>query len=244
MSKPRLGIGVIGMGWMGEVHSRAYRLVPDRFPNAPARPELVACSDSLPQRAQAAANRHGFAHAHTDWHAIIDDPTIDIVDIATPNFLHLEIVEAAAAAGKHINCEKPVGPLPSRDGRHRPRGARSWRAQFRRFQLSLGAHGAARARVVARGPPGRGNSLSWSLLLNVRQRPAQPAQLALPMRTRRPWRAQRHHGARRRYVTLPRRPPSAAWSASATPSSPSARPHKPAAPITPAAIRSVTSARL
>ncbi len=113
MSKPRLGIGVIGMGWMGEVHSRAYRLVPDRFPNAPARPELVACSDSLPQRAQAAAKRHGFAHAHTDWHAIIDDPTIDIVDIATPNFLHLEIVEAAAAAGKHINCEKPVGRFPA-----------------------------------------------------------------------------------------------------------------------------------
>lgn len=113
MSKPRLGIGVIGMGWMGEVHSRAYRLVPERFPEVPVQPELIACSDSLPDRAQATASRHGFAQAHTDWRAIIDDPKIDIVDITAPNFLHLEIVEAAAAVGKHINCEKPVGRCPA-----------------------------------------------------------------------------------------------------------------------------------
>ncbi|MCY4010133.1 MAG: Gfo/Idh/MocA family oxidoreductase [Anaerolineaceae bacterium] len=113
MAKPRLGIGVIGMGWMGEVHSRAYRLVPERFPDVPAIPELVACSDALPQRAATMAGRHGFTHSHTDWHQLIEDPAIDIVDITTPNDLHLEIVQAAAAAGKHINCEKPVGRIPA-----------------------------------------------------------------------------------------------------------------------------------
>lgn len=113
MAKPRLGIGVIGMGWMGEVHSRAYRLVPERFPDVPAEPELIACSDSIAERAEATSQRHGFKRAHTDWRFLIDDPQIDIIDITTPNYLHLEIVRAAAAAGKHINCEKPVGRFPA-----------------------------------------------------------------------------------------------------------------------------------
>lgn len=113
MAKPRLGIGVIGMGWMGEVHSRAYRLVPERFPDVPAVPELVACSDALPQRAAAMANRHGFTRFHTDWRNLIEDPDIAIIDITTPNYLHREIVQAAATAGKHINCEKPVGRIPT-----------------------------------------------------------------------------------------------------------------------------------
>ena len=54
----------------------------------------------------------GFARASEDWRAVIDDPAVDVVWIAAPNMLHVELVEAAAAAGKHVFCEKPVGGTP------------------------------------------------------------------------------------------------------------------------------------
>ncbi len=108
----RLGIGVIGMGWMGQVHSRAYSLLPQRFPESELQPRLIICSDTVPERAQQARRLLGFAEATTDWRAVIEHPQVQIVNITTPNSLHVEIVNAAAAAGKHIFCEKPVGRSP------------------------------------------------------------------------------------------------------------------------------------
>ncbi len=107
-----LGIGVIGMGWMGHVHSRAYSLVPQRFPDSHLRPRLVICSDNVAERATTAKKLLGFESATADWREIIAHPQVRIVSIATPNQLHVEIVAAAAAAGKHIFCEKPVGRTP------------------------------------------------------------------------------------------------------------------------------------
>jgi predicted dehydrogenase len=106
-----IGIGVIGMGWMGTVHSRAYRQVADRFADSGIRPRLVICAD-VAGRAHQAQETLGFAQATTDWRAVIDHPDVQMVNIAAPNFLHLEMVAAAAAAGKHIFCEKPVGRSP------------------------------------------------------------------------------------------------------------------------------------
>lgn len=108
-----LGVGVIGMGWMGQVHSRAYRAVADRFFDSGLRPTLVACADDVEARAQEARERFGFRRATTDWRRVIDDPEVEAVSVATPNDLHLEIVRAAAAADKHIFCEKPVGRGPA-----------------------------------------------------------------------------------------------------------------------------------
>lgn len=107
-----IGIGVIGMGWMGMVHSRAYRQVADRFYDSGIRPRLVICADDVAARAQAAQEIQGFAHYTTDWHEVLAHPDVQVVNIASPNFLHLEMVRAAAAAGKHIFCEKPVGRSP------------------------------------------------------------------------------------------------------------------------------------
>lgn len=107
-----IGIGVIGMGWMGEVHSRAYREVYDRFYDSGIRPRLVICSDNVESRAQAAKERFGFEQYTLDWHEVINHPEVDVVNVAAPNGLHLEIVKAAAAAGKHVHCEKPVGRDP------------------------------------------------------------------------------------------------------------------------------------
>ena len=108
----KIGIGLIGMGWMGEVHSRSYRLVPERFTDCSFHPQLVICADEVESRARSAAERIGLERYTTDWREVIADPEVDVVDIAAPNHLHLPIAVAAARAGKHIFCEKPVGRTP------------------------------------------------------------------------------------------------------------------------------------
>src|SRR3989454_1969817 len=107
-----IGIAVIGMGWMGEVHSRSYRAIPDRFYESGIQPRLVVCADPVEARAQAAQQRFGFERYTTDWRAVIADPAVEVVSVAAPHGLDLEINRAAAQAGKHILCEKPVGKDP------------------------------------------------------------------------------------------------------------------------------------
>jgi len=107
-----IGVGVIGMGWMGEVHSRSYNQIMQRFPDSPLEPKLVICCDDVEARAQAAQVRFGFERHTTDWEKVINHPAVEVVNIATPNNLHLEIASQAAKAGKHIFCEKPVGRNP------------------------------------------------------------------------------------------------------------------------------------
>ncbi len=112
MTANELGIGVIGMGWMGQVHARAYSLVRQRFPDAELAARLVICADNVAERAESAKTLLGFERATARWQDVIEHPAVQIVNIAAPNNLHLEIARAAAAAGKHIFCEKPVGRNP------------------------------------------------------------------------------------------------------------------------------------
>jgi len=107
-----IGVGIIGMGWMGTVHSRAYLQVADRFHDSDIRPKLVVCSDDVEARNQEAQSRFGFERTTTRWQDVLADPNVRIVNIATPNYLHLAMVKEAATAGKHIFCEKPVGKDP------------------------------------------------------------------------------------------------------------------------------------
>jgi predicted dehydrogenase len=72
----------------------------------------VICADDVETRAKEAQARFGFEEATTDWTAVVDHPDVQVVNIAAPNFLHLEMVRAATAAGKHVFCEKPVGRTP------------------------------------------------------------------------------------------------------------------------------------
>lgn len=111
-SRKRIGVGVIGFGWLGQAHSRSLLRIPTLFPDRDFQPELMVCGDTIPQRLDEAVNSFGFSRATADWRAVIDDPKVDVVFIAAPNMLHLELVQAAAAAGKHVFCEKPVGGTP------------------------------------------------------------------------------------------------------------------------------------
>jgi predicted dehydrogenase len=112
IARRRLGIGVIGFGWLGQAHSRSLRRIPTLFAERSYDPVLVACSDVLPARAEEAVSSFGFRRGGADWRAVIEDPDVDVVFIAAPNMLHVELVTATAAAGKAVFCEKPVGGTP------------------------------------------------------------------------------------------------------------------------------------
>ena len=108
----QIGIGIIGMGWMGMVHGRAYRQVRQRFPDSELIPDLVVCADDVAARCEEARDRLGFTRMTTDWREVMDDPEVSVVNITAPNRLHLDMVRAAAKAGNHVFCEKPVGRNP------------------------------------------------------------------------------------------------------------------------------------
>ena len=108
-----LTVGLIGAGFMGKAHSLAYAAMPMFFWPAPAIPVRKIIADVSDGVADDAAARYGFQSSTSDWRTIVDDPSIDIVDIATPNNTHAEIALAAAQAGKHIICEKPLARTSS-----------------------------------------------------------------------------------------------------------------------------------
>jgi len=102
-----LNVGIIGYGFMGRTHSNAYRKVANFF-DVPYKPVLKTICGLEEKEAKAFADRWGFETYATDWHEVIDDKNIDVVDICVPNNYHAEIAIAAAKAGKAICCEKPL----------------------------------------------------------------------------------------------------------------------------------------
>ena len=122
-----IGIGVIGMGWMGTVHSRSYRQIPIRFQDCDIQPRLVICADEVEARAREAQTFLGFERYATDWRQVIADPEVELVNITAPNNMHLEIASAAAEAGKHIFCEKACWSKSTRDHRYRRCSSTGWR---------------------------------------------------------------------------------------------------------------------
>ncbi|MFF9672331.1 Gfo/Idh/MocA family protein [Streptomyces eurythermus] len=111
-----LGVAVIGFGWMGRVHTRAYARLPHHYPDLPLRPRLVTVAEEVPGRAEEAAERFGFVSATRDWREVAADPRVQAVSVTAPNFLHREIGVTLAEAGKHLWIEKPVG-LTAADAR-------------------------------------------------------------------------------------------------------------------------------
>ncbi len=101
-------IAMIGGGFMGKAHAAAYAAMPMFFWPAPGIPHRKVLVDLNAASAEEGRKRFGFEEASTDWRAIVARPDIDIVDIVTPNDSHAEIAIAAAKAGKHVICEKPL----------------------------------------------------------------------------------------------------------------------------------------
>ena len=103
-----LRFGLLGTGFMGKAHAIALRSVGTVFPDVNT-PELACLVDSDSGRAKRDARAWGFARHSDDWRSACTDDEIDVIDICTPNHLHKDMALAAAAAGKHIYCEKPLG---------------------------------------------------------------------------------------------------------------------------------------
>lgn len=103
-----LKVGIIGAGWMGHVHARAYQRLAQHWPDLAVRPDVVAVAESVPAAAESFARAHGAA-TYADWRDLLADPDVAAVSVTAPNFLHREIGVAVAEAGKHLWIEKPVG---------------------------------------------------------------------------------------------------------------------------------------
>ncbi|MFJ8332290.1 Gfo/Idh/MocA family protein [Streptomyces sp. NPDC094437] len=102
-----LRVGMIGYAFMGAAHTHGWRTAGRVF-DLPRRPVLAAICGRDADAVRAAADRHGWADAETDWRTLIARDDIDLVDICTPGDSHAEIALAALAAGKHVLCEKPL----------------------------------------------------------------------------------------------------------------------------------------
>jgi len=103
---PTLGVGMLGYAFMGKAHTNAYKTldISTRRPRA----RLVAIAGRSKEKVEAAARRYGYEKAVTDWQDLVNDPEIQVFDNGAPNNLHAEPCIAAAWAGKHIICEKPL----------------------------------------------------------------------------------------------------------------------------------------
>ncbi|WP_031080934.1 Gfo/Idh/MocA family protein [Streptomyces sp. NRRL WC-3549] len=102
-----IGVGMVGYAFMGAAHSQGWRTAGHVF-DLPVRPVLAAICGRDRTAVEAAAARHGWAAAETDWRALIARDDVDLVDICTPGDSHAEIAVAALEAGKHVLCEKPL----------------------------------------------------------------------------------------------------------------------------------------
>ena len=105
--KKKLNVGVIGCGFMGRVHSNAYRKV-GQFFDLEHEPVLKVICDNNEKKVKEFAANWGWESVETDWRKMVERDDVDLVDICVPNNLHYEIVMAAAQAGKIIACEKPL----------------------------------------------------------------------------------------------------------------------------------------
>jgi predicted dehydrogenase len=104
-----IGVGMLGYAFMGKAHSNAFRKIAYMTWPPPLVPRLVAIAGRDAQAVAAAARRYGYERSTTDWHDLVSDPEIGLFDNGGPNSLHAEPTIAAAEAGKHVVCEKPLG---------------------------------------------------------------------------------------------------------------------------------------
>lgn len=111
--QPRMfGVGVIGAGWLGDVHARAWARLRHHYTDLGVAPRFVAVADSVAAARSAAQAKHGFDTAYADWRDLIADPEVEVVSVTAPNAFHREIGVAVARVGKHLWIEKPVGLTP------------------------------------------------------------------------------------------------------------------------------------
>jgi predicted dehydrogenase len=105
---PEVGVGMLGYAFMGKAHTNAYKKIPYMMYPPPAIPKLIAVCGRNETAAAEAARRYGYEGYYTDWRKMLENERITLFDNGGPNDAHAEPCIAAAKAGKHILCEKPL----------------------------------------------------------------------------------------------------------------------------------------
>jgi predicted dehydrogenase len=105
---PEVGVGMLGYAFMGKAHSNAFRQIPSIMYPPVAIPRMVAICGRDEAGVSEAARRYGWETYYTDWRKLVEDPRVQLFDNGGPNDQHAEPVIAAARAGKHVFCEKPL----------------------------------------------------------------------------------------------------------------------------------------
>ena len=105
---PVVGVGMLGYAFMGKAHSNGYKKLPYMMYPPVAIPRLVAIAGRNEEATAEAARRYGYERYYTDWHKLIEDQEIQLFDNGGPGNMHAEPTIAAAQAGKHVFCEKPM----------------------------------------------------------------------------------------------------------------------------------------
>jgi len=95
-----LRVGVIGLGWAGETHLKSYLTLPNV--------DVIAIADPFESKRKQVADTYGIPLQFENYEDLIARDDIDIVSIATPNYLHAPAAIAALSTGKHVLCEKPL----------------------------------------------------------------------------------------------------------------------------------------
>ncbi|WP_136605191.1 Gfo/Idh/MocA family protein [Paenibacillus dokdonensis] len=111
----QIHVGMVGYKFMGKAHSHAYRDIPMFFPNT-IQPVMQAVCGRDADGVSKAAKQFGWNEYVTDWKELVQREDIDLIDINAPSDMHKEITLAAAKAGKHLFCEKPLA-LSLKDSR-------------------------------------------------------------------------------------------------------------------------------
>jgi predicted dehydrogenase len=103
-----IGVGMLGAGFIGMIHAYALRNVELVKQRPDPMPRLVSVADLDRDARARCRDRFGWADDTADWQAVVADPRVGLFVNAAPNHLHLDPTVAAAKAGKHVFCEKPL----------------------------------------------------------------------------------------------------------------------------------------
>lgn len=106
MGMDKINIAVIGHKFMGRAHTYAYTALPIFFSPGVEVVKKMLCSNE--DSVKDMASRWGYEKAVFNWEEAVNDPEIDVIDIAAPSSIHAAVAIAAAKAGKHVFCEKPL----------------------------------------------------------------------------------------------------------------------------------------
>jgi len=105
----KVGVALIGSGFMGKCHALAWNAVRPVFGECPEI-RLVHLAETTRELARQRADAFGFAKSTGDWSDVMADPEVDVVSVTAPNPFHADMAVAALQAGKHVWCEKPMAP--------------------------------------------------------------------------------------------------------------------------------------